>query len=102
MWIVIMDSFVTFLGRFLKRENVLQGHRTHLFQRLVLGGYKHTTISLLYMFLTSIADVLAYLSSQDDKVAQLLIFFGLPSIWILLSMHAIRIQSAAQKSTTRI
>jgi len=102
MWIVIMDSFVTFLGRFFKRENVFTGHRSHLFQRLVLGGYRHTTISLLYMCLTGIAAVLAYLSSQDDKVAQLLIFFGLPSIWILLSMHANRLLSAPQKSTTSL
>ena len=98
MWIVIMDSFVTFLGRLIKRENVLTGHRLHLFQRLVLGGYKHTTISLLYMLLTSIAGLLAYLWSQDDQVAPLLIFFGLPTIWILLSMHATRLQSTIQRS----
>ncbi len=94
MWIVIMDSFVTFLGRALKRENVFTGHRLHLFQRLVLGGYKHTTISLLYMLLTGIAGLLAYLWSQDDSVAPLLIFFGLPSIWVLLSIHATRLQNA--------
>jgi UDP-N-acetylmuramyl pentapeptide phosphotransferase/UDP-N-acetylglucosamine-1-phosphate transferase len=94
MWIVIMDSFVTFLGRVFKRENVFTGHRSHLFQRLVLGGYKHTTISQLYMLLTVIAGLLAYLWSQDDTVAPLLIFFGLPSLWILLSMHATRLQSA--------
>jgi UDP-N-acetylmuramyl pentapeptide phosphotransferase/UDP-N-acetylglucosamine-1-phosphate transferase len=98
MWIVIMDSFMTFLGRALKRENVFTGHRLHLFQRLVSGGYKHTTISLLYMLLTAIAGLLAYLWSQDDLVAPVLIFFGLPLIWILLSIHASRLRSAAEKS----
>jgi UDP-N-acetylmuramyl pentapeptide phosphotransferase/UDP-N-acetylglucosamine-1-phosphate transferase len=98
MWIVIMDSFVTFLSRLLKRENVFTGHRSHLFQRLVLGGYKHTTISLLYIFLTSIAGLLAYLWSQDDRVAPWLIFFGLPTIWILLSIHATRLRDAQQLS----
>jgi UDP-N-acetylmuramyl pentapeptide phosphotransferase/UDP-N-acetylglucosamine-1-phosphate transferase len=95
MWIVIMDSFVTFLGRVIKRENVFKGHKSHLFQRLVLGGYKHTTISILYILLTSIAAVLAYLWSQDDRVAPFLIFFGLPTVWILLSIHATRLRSAA-------
>lgn len=94
MWIVIMDSFMTFLARVIRRENVFTGHRSHLFQRLVLGGYKHTTISLLYILLTSIAALLAYLWSQDDHVAPLLIFFGLPSIWILLSVHATRLRNA--------
>ena len=98
MWIVIIDSFMTFLGRAIKGENVFTGHRSHLFQRLVLGGYKHTTISLLYIFLTSIACVLAYLWSQDDHVAPWLIFFGLPSLWVLLSLHATRLQSAAQNA----
>ncbi len=94
MWIVIMDSFMTFLGRVFKRENVFTGHRLHLFQRLVSGGYKHTTISQLYMLLTFIAGLLAYLWSQDDLVAPALIFFGLPLIWILLSVHASRLENA--------
>ncbi len=94
MWIVIMDSFVTFLGRVVKHENVFTGHRSHLFQRLVLGGYTHTDISKLYIFLTAIAGLLAYLWSQDDPVAPRLIFFGLPTIWILLSIHATRLQNA--------
>lgn len=100
MWIVIMDSFMTFLGRAIKRENVFTGHRLHLFQRLVSGGYKHTTISQLYMLLTAIAGLLAYLWSQDDLVAPVLIFFGLPSIWILLSIHASRLRNAAEKSAS--
>ena len=98
MWVVIMDSFVTFVGRVVKGENVFSGHRSHLFQRLVLSGYKHTTISLLNMFLTGIAGMLAYLASQDDQVAQLLILFGLPTIWILLSIHATRLPAAPQPS----
>lgn len=98
MWIVIMDSFVTFLGRLIRRENVFTGHRSHLFQRLVLGGYRHTTISLLYILLTVIAGMLAFLWSQDDRVAPLLIFFGLPSVWILLSMHAARLRAAVQNA----
>jgi UDP-GlcNAc:undecaprenyl-phosphate/decaprenyl-phosphate GlcNAc-1-phosphate transferase len=95
MWTVIMDSFVTFLGRLIKRENVFTGHRSHLFQRLVMGGYKHSTISLFYMLLTGVAGLLAFLWSQGDEIAPILIFFGLPTIWILLSLHATQLQSAA-------
>jgi hypothetical protein len=50
------------------------------------------------MLLTCIAGLLAYLWSQDDKVAPLLIFFGLPTIWILLSMHATRLQTTGRRS----
>ena len=96
MWTVIMDSFVTFLGRLIRRENVFTGHRSHLFQRLVQVGYKHSTISLFYMLLTGVAGLLAFLWSQGDSVAPILIFFGLPTIWILLSIHATRLQHAQQ------
>ena len=89
MWIVIMDTFVTFLRRLVKGENVFSGHRSHLFQQLVVGGYKHGTISALYIFLTALAVLLSYEWSHGDQVAPLLIFLGLPLIWILLS-HALQ------------
>jgi len=60
MWTFIMDAGVTFIGRVLKRENLFVGHRTHLYQRLVVGGYKHSTVSLLYIFLTLLAGLLSY------------------------------------------
>ncbi|HET9914755.1 MAG TPA: glycosyltransferase family 4 protein [Anaerolineales bacterium] len=94
MWIVIMDTFMTFLRRLIKGENVFSGHRSHLFQQLVMGGYKHGTISALYIFLTALAAVLSYEWSHGDQVAPLLIFIGLPLIWILLSIHAARLQRA--------
>jgi UDP-N-acetylmuramyl pentapeptide phosphotransferase/UDP-N-acetylglucosamine-1-phosphate transferase len=96
MWTVIMDTFLTFLRRLVAGENVLSGHRLHLFQQLVLGGYKHGTISALYIFLTCLAGLLTYESTHGDTVAPFLIFLGLPLIWILLLIHAARISRAQQ------
>ncbi|HSL41841.1 MAG TPA: glycosyltransferase family 4 protein [Anaerolineales bacterium] len=95
MWTVIMDTFVTFLRRLVSGENVFSGHRSHLFQQLVLGGYKHGMISSLYIFLTFLAGLLTYESSHGDQVAPFLIFIGLPLVWILLSIHAARLHAAA-------
>jgi UDP-GlcNAc:undecaprenyl-phosphate/decaprenyl-phosphate GlcNAc-1-phosphate transferase len=92
MWTVIMDTFVTFIRRLVKGENVFSGHRLHLFQQLVTGGYKHGTISALYIFLTLLAVLLTYEWSHGDQVAPVLIFLGLPLIWILLSIHAARLR----------
>jgi UDP-N-acetylmuramyl pentapeptide phosphotransferase/UDP-N-acetylglucosamine-1-phosphate transferase len=94
MWIVIMDTFMTFLRRLIKGENVLSGHRSHLFQQLVIGGYKHGMISALYIFFTLLAGLLSYEWSHGDQVAPLLILLGLPLIWILLSLHAARLRNA--------
>jgi UDP-N-acetylmuramyl pentapeptide phosphotransferase/UDP-N-acetylglucosamine-1-phosphate transferase len=94
MWIVIMDTFVTFLRRLVKGENVISGHRSHLFQQLIDGGYKHATISSLYIFLTFLAGLLSYEWSHGDQIAPFLIFIGLPLIWILLSIQTARLRRA--------
>jgi UDP-GlcNAc:undecaprenyl-phosphate/decaprenyl-phosphate GlcNAc-1-phosphate transferase len=91
MWIVIMDTFMTFLRRLLRGENVFSGHRSFLFHQLVVGGYRHGTISALYIFLTFVGGLLTYEWSHGDGVAPFLIFLGLPLIWILLSFHAARL-----------
>lgn len=88
MWTFIMDAGVTFIRRALKRENVFAAHRTHLFQRLVIGGYSHTAVSTLYIFLTLLAGLLSYAWSWGQVYAPPLIILGLPLIWILLSRHA--------------
>ncbi|HSL31526.1 MAG TPA: glycosyltransferase family 4 protein [Anaerolineales bacterium] len=98
MWTVIIDTFLTFLRRLVTGENVLSGHRLHLFQQLVSGGYKHGTISALYIFLTALAVLLTYESTHGDPVAPFLIFLGLPLVWGLLLIHASRLPSVVTTS----
>lgn len=97
MWTIIMDAGVTFLQRLVRREDVFAAHRSHLYQRLVMAGYKHETISLLYILLTLLAGVLTYEWSQGHQYAAPLIFLGLPLIWVLLSAHAARLRKASPK-----
>ena len=92
MWTFIMDAGVTFIRRVLNRENVLAAHRTHLYQRLVIGGYSHAAVSVLYLALTLLAGLLAYAWSWGQAYAPPLIIIGLPLIWILLSRHAARLK----------
>ncbi|MBU0464069.1 MAG: undecaprenyl/decaprenyl-phosphate alpha-N-acetylglucosaminyl 1-phosphate transferase [Proteobacteria bacterium] len=44
----IYDTFFTFLRRLLKKENVFQSHRTHLYQLFNRMGYKHITVTVFY------------------------------------------------------
>lgn len=88
MWTFIMDAGVTFIRRAIKREKIFSAHRTHLYQRLVASGYKHASISLLYIFLTFLAGLLAYAWSRGQFYAPPLIIIGLPLIWFLLSRYA--------------
>ncbi|MBI5351025.1 MAG: glycosyltransferase family 4 protein [Chloroflexi bacterium] len=93
MWTFIMDTGVTFLYRLFKREKVFSAHRSHLYQRLVMGGYKHASITSLYILLTLFAGYLSYEWARGHQFAAPLIFLGLPLIWILLSRHASRLKN---------
>jgi UDP-N-acetylmuramyl pentapeptide phosphotransferase/UDP-N-acetylglucosamine-1-phosphate transferase len=93
MWTFIMDAGITFIRRALRRENVFAAHRTHLYQRLVIGGYPHHIVSTLYLMLTLLAGVLSFEWSRGSQLAPPLILIGLPLIWILLSRHAARLKS---------
>jgi UDP-GlcNAc:undecaprenyl-phosphate/decaprenyl-phosphate GlcNAc-1-phosphate transferase len=93
MWTFIMDAGVTFIRRALKRENVFAAHRDHLYQRLVIGGHKHASVSLLYIFLTLLAGALAYAWSWGQPYAPPLIIVGLPLLWFFLSRYVRNLNS---------
>jgi UDP-N-acetylmuramyl pentapeptide phosphotransferase/UDP-N-acetylglucosamine-1-phosphate transferase len=88
LWTFIMDAGVTFIRRAIQRENVLAAHRTHLYQRLVTGGYSHAAVSSMYIVLTLVALRLASAWSEGNQVASALILFGLPLAYYVLSRHA--------------
>lgn len=46
---IIFDTIYTLLRRLLRRENIFQAHRSHLFQRLHQAGWNHSQVSGLYM-----------------------------------------------------
>jgi Fuc2NAc and GlcNAc transferase len=48
----VFDTLLTFVRRLLNGENVLQAHRSHLYQRLVLCGWAHHRVAALYVLLT--------------------------------------------------
>jgi UDP-N-acetylmuramyl pentapeptide phosphotransferase/UDP-N-acetylglucosamine-1-phosphate transferase len=99
MWTFIMDAGVTFIRRALKRENVFAAHRTHLYQRLVIGGYKHVQVSALYILLTLLAAALAYAWSWGQPYAPPLIIIGLPLIWLILSRYVRKLNTTDTKDT---
>ncbi len=88
MWTIIMDAGITFIRRALNRENIFAAHRTHVYQRLVIGGYTHAKISTLYIALTLIALVLASAWGNGSRLASALILFGLPLTYYVLNHHA--------------
>jgi UDP-N-acetylmuramyl pentapeptide phosphotransferase/UDP-N-acetylglucosamine-1-phosphate transferase len=61
VWPFVFDTLFTFFRRLKNRENVFAAHRSHLYQRLVISGYSHPTVTLLYMGLDVLGLLLALL-----------------------------------------
>lgn len=48
LWLFIFDATFTLLRRLLRGEKILEAHRSHLYQRLVIAGYTHRAVTLFY------------------------------------------------------
>jgi UDP-N-acetylmuramyl pentapeptide phosphotransferase/UDP-N-acetylglucosamine-1-phosphate transferase len=44
----LFDTSFTLLRRVRNRENIFEAHRSHLYQRLVIGGWSHARVAALY------------------------------------------------------
>ena len=78
VWPFIFDAAFTFLRRLRYRENVFAAHRSHLYQRLVIAGYRHRTVTLLYIGLAAAGAILALLWTLDGAGSGPLIALSLP------------------------
>lgn len=90
LWTFIMDAGLTFLRRLAKRENVFAAHRTHLYQRLADSGVRPVFVSVLFILLTLLGAGLSLAWARGFHSVAPLIIFGLPLIWMILSVFTAR------------
>lgn len=90
LWTFIMDAGLTFLRRLARRENVFAAHRTHLYQRLVIRGVKVEIVSGLFILFTFLGAGLSLAWARGVHAVAPWIIFGLPAIWLGLSIYTAR------------
>lgn len=90
LWTFVMDAGLTFIRRLANREDVFAAHRTHLYQRLVSSGIRPAFVSTLFILLTLLGAGLSIAWSRGFHSIAPFIIFGLPVIWILLSIYTAR------------
>ena len=76
---ILLDALTCILIRLSKKQNILQPHKLHLYQRLVSGGLSHSKVSLIYISSTFFLG-LVYLTSNTYLLGLSLIIvitFGL-------------------------
>lgn len=59
VWPFVFDTTFTILRRLRRGENIFAAHRSHLYQRLVIAGYSHRAVTLLYASLALVGVLLA-------------------------------------------
>ncbi len=64
IWPFIVDTGFTLLRRLSKGENIFRPHRSHFYQRMVIAGYSHQLVSLLYIGLAILGSVLSLLLTR--------------------------------------
>jgi UDP-N-acetylmuramyl pentapeptide phosphotransferase/UDP-N-acetylglucosamine-1-phosphate transferase len=85
VWPFVFDTLFTFFRRLKNGENVFTAHRSHLYQRLVVSGYTHRTVTLLYLGLDALGLLLALLfivrSVSTDLIVIVALLLSCFSLW---------------------
>ena len=94
LWPFVFDTTFTFFARLFNGERVWQAHRRHLYQRLVIAGHRHATVSFIYgTFAVFTAAVGLYiLHPGAGDTASLLLLIG-----VLLTSFALTVVSMTIK-----
>lgn len=78
VWPFVWDTTFTIIRRWRRGENIWAAHRSHLYQRLVIAGWRHAPVTLLYAGLALLGVALAYLVVRAPGIAAWLIMLALP------------------------
>ncbi len=105
VWPFVFDAAFTFTRRLLKGENVFAAHRSHLYQRLVIAGYSHRFVTLLYLWLTLPGAILALLWYVGGRASDLVVLLAMPllciGLWRFVVSREQRGQTQLASSTGR-
>lgn len=98
LWPFLLDGVFTILRRLKNGENILQAHRSHLYQRLVIAGKSHQHVTLVYGGLAISGALLGgwILSGASGAVEGAMILVGV-AFWGLWSW-TVRVESEKTKS----
>lgn len=67
VWPFLADGTFTILRRLGRGENILTAHRSHLYQRLVIAGVAHRTVTLVFSGLAALGAAVAIWVHLDAK-----------------------------------
>lgn len=99
-WPFVFDATFTILRRLRRGEDIFAAHRSHLYQRLVIAGWSHRTVTLLYLGLALVGVVLALLWVGRLPGSGLATALLLPLCALLLWSGVVRVEAGVSALVT--
>ena len=75
---LLLDALACIFRRLINKKNIFNSHKSHLYQRLVSNGMKHSTVSIIYILSISLLSIFYTYSSLINLflVSGLIILLG--------------------------
>ncbi len=77
---LVTDAIYTLTRRLLKKENIFQAHRSHLYQRLQQTGIGHSTVASLYIGTNLAIGLLIYTTNYLGAITSVILTLSLLGI----------------------
>lgn len=99
IWPFLFDGSFTIARRYRQGENVLDAHRSHLYQRLNIAGFSHKHIAILYACFAVISSVFAFLFLQGSEILR---FISVAALFILSMGYAYYVHKTEEKTSQAV
>jgi len=99
LWPFLFDGSFTIARRYKKGENILDAHRSHLYQRLNIAGYSHKHITILYACFAVISSVFAFLFLQGSETLR---FMSIAILFVLSLWYALQVQKIEDRNSQTV
>ena len=86
LWPFLFDGSFTIVKRLIRGDNIFEAHRSHLYQRLNINGWKHSKISLLYLLFclkTLFVSLVFYYGNEGVRFSVVALLLLLSSIFAI-------------------
>ncbi len=92
IWPFLFDATYTLVNRVVRKRNPFRAHRSHVYQRLVVAGWSHTRVTLLYTGLALVCSSAAVLVDRDILEGSWVFWplLALTLIWTIATVSQIR------------
>jgi len=99
IWPFLFDGSFTIARRFKNGENILEAHRSHLYQRLNIAGYSHKHIATLYVSFAIISSVFAFLFLHGPETLR---FICIAVLFILSIVYALYVRKIEERNSQTV